>query len=101
MPQKITNEVSTPHQKTADTREVDVYRVVISVTDFERVGAEALVTQIENGRGPEFASVELLEKATDPVHWDDDHPLNGGDSSEYFANMQFTKIDTKGFNSDY
>lgn len=57
---------------------MEVHKVVISVIDFDEIGAEEIKVVIENTRYPNRCispSVESIE-TRDIGEWSDEHPLN-------------------------
>lgn len=59
-----------------------VHRIVLAVVDFDRLGAENVVEEIENVRYPnDCVSPNVLSIETrDCGEWTDDHPLNHEDT---------------------
>lgn len=56
---------------------IPVHRVVMLVVDTDRLGAEAVRTELENARYPnDCLSPRVLTVETETVEWFDGHPLN-------------------------
>lgn len=56
---------------------IPVHRVVMLVVDTDRLGAEAVRTELENARYPnDCLSPRVLTVETQTVEWFDGHPLN-------------------------
>jgi len=61
-----------------------VHRVVFTVLDFDDLGAEGVVTTLENQKFPNHCMspyVRLIE-TRDIGEWSDDHPLNSSKTDE-------------------
>lgn len=56
---------------------VNVYRIVVSVIDFDGLGPDDVRAVIEDTRYPNHCiAPRVMEISTAEVEWDDNHPLN-------------------------
>ncbi len=64
-----------------------IYKIVISIIDFDELGADAIVQTLENQKYPNYCISPHVMKIDerDIGEWDDSHPLNhsGTADAEY------------------
>ena len=56
-----------------------VYKVTLSVLDFEGMSQDDVINELENSR---YLSVRVRDIESKAVEWSDDHPLNKRDTAE-------------------
>lgn len=60
-----------------------IHKVTLLVVDHDGIGADEVVTVLENSRYPNHCmSPDVMAIETREVEWSDDHPLNQRDTME-------------------
>lgn len=73
---------------------MEVFKVVLRIMDFDKLGGFVITQTLENGRypnhciSPEVVSIE----SRDIGEWSDDHPLNHGDTALAEFNRLFSSL---------
>ena len=70
---------------------VKVHKLTVMILDFEEMGADEVVGELENGSFPnDCISPYVMDVQTRDIgEWSDDHPLNRNDTAAATFNLLF------------